>query len=652
MVFTLANAQPPVVNMTAKKMPYKLKESWVYKAGDNNEWAQVNINDSSWESLNPLLVKRDSADVKFKGIGWFRLHFTTDSTLTDIPLALTIEHYGASEIYIDGKRIRTFGKIGTNEKNTTNYDPNKFPLITQSFTPGSHVIAVRYANYFSKEEWEAYEDAEAGFSMAVNDANFVVSALAEEMAMVSAMLLLLMGIFMALGLSHLFLWMYRRAEVSNLYFSLFCISVSVLFFIPYLSFIIHDPEWAKWATYTSVCLVALTCLSLSGVSNKLFGNSKLRFRIIAIACVVSAILAIVSTSTIALTMMLIILVVALESIILTISAIYRRVPGARIVGFGILFFALFTFTILAIALLKGGLQVNGGWVGLILLILSISALLSIPISMSIYLAWNVARISKNLQTQLEQIQELSDKTLQQEQEKQRYLETEKERLEEEVTIRTQEIVSEKQKSDDLLRNILPQEIADELKERGSSEARYFDHVSVIFTDFVDFTKAGERFTPQELVDELHSCFKAFDNIISKYHIEKIKTIGDAYLAVSGLPAADKSHAENTVRAALEIREFMRERKQQFPDRTFRIRIGIHSGAVVAGIVGVKKFAYDIWGDTVNTAARMEQSSESDKINISATTYELVKDTFECTYRGEIAAKNKGDMEMYFVEGLK
>jgi len=160
-----------------------------------------------------------------------------------------------------------------------------------------------------------------------------------------------------------------------------------------------------------------------------------------------------------------------------------------------------------------------------------------------------------------------------------------------------------------LLNILPEEIADELKQKGSSSARFFDHVSVLFTDFVDFTKAGERMTPQELVDELHTCFMAFDEIISKYGIEKIKTIGDAYLAVCGLPLADSEHAIKSARAALEIRQFMEDRNKQAGDKTFHVRIGIHSGSVVAGIVGVKKFAYDIWGDTVNTAARMEQNSE-------------------------------------------
>lgn len=277
--------------------------------------------------------------------------------------------------------------------------------------------------------------------------------------------------------------------------------------------------------------------------------------------------------------------------------------------------------------------------------------------MSIYLAWSFAHLTKNLDKQLHQVQLLSAKTLEQELEKQKMLENRQEELEAEVAERTEELAKqheelklEKHKSDELLRNILPEEVAAELKLKGTSEAKYFDHVSVIFTDFVDFTKAGERMTPQQLVDELHTCFKAFDDIISKYNIEKIKTIGDAYLAVCGLPAADNNHAVNTVKAALEIRKFMNERKLVLHDKTFDIRIGVHSGAVVAGIVGVKKFAYDIWGDTVNTAARMEQSSLPDKINISQTTYDLVKDYFICTYRGEIAAKNKGDMNMYFVDG--
>ena len=222
-----------------------------------------------------------------------------------------------------------------------------------------------------------------------------------------------------------------------------------------------------------------------------------------------------------------------------------------------------------------------------------------------------------------------------------------------VQVRSNELLArEKKTSEDLLLNILPSEVANELKEKGSAAAKSFDNVTVLFSDFVDFTSAGERMSAHELVGELDICFKAFDDIIGKYNIEKIKTIGDAYLAVSGLPTPHKDHAEEVVKAALEIVDFLKQRKASLGDRSFDARIGIHSGAVVAGIVGLKKYAYDVWGDTVNIAARMEQSSGSGKINISQTTYELIKDKFNCTYRGEIDAKNKGKLGMYFVDGAK
>jgi class 3 adenylate cyclase/tetratricopeptide (TPR) repeat protein len=212
------------------------------------------------------------------------------------------------------------------------------------------------------------------------------------------------------------------------------------------------------------------------------------------------------------------------------------------------------------------------------------------------------------------------------------------------------IVKERRKSDRLLLNILPEEVSNELKHRGATTAKHFDEVTVLFTDFVNFTGVGERMGTQKLVEELHNCFKAFDEIVGRHNIEKIKTIGDAYLAVSGLPVPDANHADNVMKAAMEIRSFMLIRRQELGEDTFEIRIGVHSGPVVAGIVGVKKFAYDIWGDTVNTAARMEQKSEAGKINISQTSYDLIKDKYTCTYRGEIEAKNKGTMKMYFVEG--
>ena len=214
------------------------------------------------------------------------------------------------------------------------------------------------------------------------------------------------------------------------------------------------------------------------------------------------------------------------------------------------------------------------------------------------------------------------------------------------------LTTEKQKSESLLLNILPAEIADELKETGKVKAKYFDSVSVLFCDIKDFTKHSEKLSPEELVQLLDLYFQIFDDIIRKHGIEKIKTIGDAYLCVCGLPNVTNTHAIKITKAALEMlrvveKENAKRKKSNQP--FFEFRIGINSGPVVAGIVGKTKFEYDIWGDTVNTAARMEQSGEAGKINISAASYNLIKSKYKCIYRGKIQAKNKGSIDMYFVE---
>lgn len=210
-------------------------------------------------------------------------------------------------------------------------------------------------------------------------------------------------------------------------------------------------------------------------------------------------------------------------------------------------------------------------------------------------------------------------------------------------------------SDGLLLNILPEEVADELKKNGSTLAKHYESVTVMFTDFKNFTQIAERLSPQQLVSEIDTCFKAFDKIIEKYNIEKIKTIGDSYMCVGGLPVSNTTHATDIVNAAIEFQQFIAayyDQNKALGKELFEIRIGIHTGPVVAGIVGTKKFAYDIWGDTVNIASRMESSGEVGKVNISETTYELIKDQFSCTYRGKVTVKNKGDLDMYFVDGRK
>lgn len=210
---------------------------------------------------------------------------------------------------------------------------------------------------------------------------------------------------------------------------------------------------------------------------------------------------------------------------------------------------------------------------------------------------------------------------------------------------------EKKRSEDLLLNILPEEISEELKKFGKTKARSFEMVSVLFTDIKGFTTISEQLSAEELVSGIDEYFELFDNIVDKYSVEKIKTIGDAYLCVCGIPLTVENHAENIIRTAIDFLagvNQIRKKRESKNQIAFDFRIGIHSGPVIAGVVGIKKFAYDIWGDTVNTAARMEQKSEPNRINISESTYLLIKEKFDCEYRGEIESKNKGKMKMYFV----
>jgi adenylate cyclase len=218
-----------------------------------------------------------------------------------------------------------------------------------------------------------------------------------------------------------------------------------------------------------------------------------------------------------------------------------------------------------------------------------------------------------------------------------------------------QIVKEKEKSEKLLLNILPQSIADQLKRDGKTSPRRHEKATIMFTDFKGFTKFSESRSPEELVKVIDYYFSNFDTILSKYRIEKIKTIGDAYLCVSGIPEESSSQVEDMIDCAKELQAFV---KQTVTDGSLEgvanlsMRIGIHCGPLVAGVVGTQKFAYDVWGDAVNIAARMEQSGSPGEINVSEAVYETAKDKFDFEYRGKVEAKNKGILKMYFVKNSK
>jgi class 3 adenylate cyclase len=225
----------------------------------------------------------------------------------------------------------------------------------------------------------------------------------------------------------------------------------------------------------------------------------------------------------------------------------------------------------------------------------------------------------------------------------------------EVNDNKQTIKEQNERSDSLLLNILPEYVADELKQNGKTSPTLHENATIIFSDFKDFTQFSELFTPEELIGELAKCFETFDEIITKHGLEKIKTIGDAYMCVGGISKVNDNTAygaERAVLAAMEMAEYIRDvRMKKLSDgKTYwDVRIGVHTGDIVAGIVGKKKFVFDIWGDAVNVANRLQTCSEEGRINISDTTYRLVKDYFICSPRGKIAVKNKGELDMYFVD---
>ncbi|RLD64656.1 MAG: hypothetical protein DRJ01_00175 [Bacteroidetes bacterium] len=237
-----------------------------------------------------------------------------------------------------------------------------------------------------------------------------------------------------------------------------------------------------------------------------------------------------------------------------------------------------------------------------------------------------------------------------------YLENANQQLEEqknEIDEQKKIIEEQKRRTDALLLNILPKEVAMQLARKGHAKPRNYKTTTVMFADFKGFTKLCESLEPTEIVSTLDSFFAKFDDITEKYYIEKIKTMGDSYMCVGGLPLRNKSNPFDVVLAGLEVQNYMKELYSQKSDKPiWELRVGIHTGSVIAGVVGKKKFVYDIWGDTVNIASRMESAGEVGKVNISETTYDYIKDYFNCEFRGKIEAKNKGKVNMYFVLGIK
>ncbi len=650
-LLTAGRAYDKTPLISRDSLPYDFTgRYWRFYPADLSNGADTALDDRSWTITTPKLTPGyDSlAARQFHGICWLRLHFFIDSTAMREPLALRFKHCGASEVYLDGRLVQRYGYLSP--KDSAEYvDPQEQPLSLPTLSAGPHTLAVRYAFWDYKEVAARFGFVNRGFAVSLWTAKSAFDSYDANHNSFLFGFLLLFGIFITLSIVHLILYLYYRSEQANALFSLLAAGVALMFLFPAIMRVTEDARLVLQLGRAELLVLAAAGISLSLLLNRLFSKHRWHFYIAVACCALLAGLAVFRRNSSGIGIIAVCAAVPLEALYILGSALLRRIPGARIIGGGLLLLIILLLIVVSGVFINGDFTINENTLaGQLFLLGLVLAILSIPISMSMYLAWRFSRVNRDLKTQLAQVEALSARAREQEADKQRMLESRQEELEHEVAERTASLREEKEKSDILLRNILPEEVAAELKEKGSSEARLYNNVSVLFTDFVNFTQVAETLSPADLVAEIHHCFKAFDGIIGQHGLEKIKTVGDAYIAVSGMPAEDPRHADNVVAAALDIRAYMLSHKAQNP-AAFDIRLGVHSGPVVAGIVGVKKFAYDIWGDTVNTAARMEQHSEPGKVNISSVTYGLIKAGFCCSYRGEIEAKHKGRMGMYFVE---
>ncbi|WP_051293258.1 adenylate/guanylate cyclase domain-containing protein [Olivibacter sitiensis] len=568
-----------------------------------------------------------------------------------------MKQMGASEIYLNSHLIDSIGKIDT-LGNAVFKSAKTNPTILVLNDTLVNVLAIRYQvpineNIEHKDTGfievvnESEDDkGDPGFRFFIQNTDTYLSNGLGPRVQANYIVGIIMGVFFALGFIHFLLFCFYPKVRYNFFFAIYNLSISLIAYIVLRSLYKEDIPLTSNLEYWVILGFSAFSFSLTGFVNTLFGRSKIRHIILLFIPLIAVVIMFFNMEIAGWISGLHLLFVIFEAFYLIIRAMFRKEKSAFIIGSGLLMFFLLTL-IIWIGELLGVQEELENLLGEDKFYFSLFLIISFPISISAYLAWQYAAVNVSLQKQLTEVQRLSELSVKQEQEKQQILQDQNKVLEEQVTERTAELQLEKQKADDLLLNILPQEVANELKAMGTTKAQHYDEVTVIFTDFVNFTENSERWGAETMLRELNTYFTAFDHIMEKHGLEKIKTIGDAYLAVCGLPHQNPDHARTTVLAALDILQHVHERKLSEGD-ALDIRIGIHSGPLIAGIVGVKKFAYDIWGDTVNTAARMEQTSLPGRINISEDTYQLVKDYFIFEPRGRIRAKGKGDLNMYFV----
>ena len=589
----------------------------------------------------PVPSQWQRQDYPLHGFATYRLRVLL--TKSNPPLSIAMPYAGtAHEVYINGKLHSSIGTVGKSKDETIPFFKFHTFTIEDNLNELEILIHISNFHYYKAGLWD---NIKLGSSKQINLSNkkkFVID-------------LITFSSLMIMGLYHFGLYYSRRKDISPLYFSLCCLSLAfrticineriimdAFQFLPFM--IVHKIEYISF-TYGSFLFIQFI--------HSLFPNeaSKLLYRLFSIIFIPYAFLIVLtpigvySYSSIAVQIILLLMMIYILSI--TIIAVIRKRMGSKIFLLGLsIFFGTITMDIFkSMGLLFFPFL---GSYGLLTFIIFQATVLSLKFAGAFTDSENLAQELKVFSEKLEEKVILRTKELE--------LAKDEAEIEKGIAqIARQETESERHKSEKLLLSILPKEVVEELKEKGFSEPVLFESASVLFTDFKGFTIIAETLSPKELVEELDRSFSYFDSLMERYGIEKLKTIGDSYMCAGGIPNKNRTHAIDCVLVALEIQSIMKkvkEYKEIVGLPYWELRLGIHSGSIVAGVIGEKKFAYDVWGDAVNTASRMESSGTPGKINISGATYLLVKSLFECEYRGRVNAKNKGEVDMYYVHGIK
>lgn len=613
-----------------------LSHAWKYRLGDDPRWAMPNVNDSDWDTISSFFdpVIFDSVNTP---VIWFRKLVFVDSTATGIPFTMRIYFSGKVSLFLDGNNILE------KEENRSLFNNFVSPWESHVFKEeGVHCVAVR----LQVDDYAFFRKAGffIGFNLSFRKVEPALNGSLDFVRKETAIQFIFVILPLAFAVLHFILFLYFRKSRANLYYALILLFLSLATFadIQSTNFLAGHLITIQTLRFHRAIIIPLQIFILLFTYSVFTDRIPKTFWFLVILIFGTGLLAVIRPDT--------------NYRLFSLSGILMMTEVIRIISIGIrnkkrdAWFFAFGFTLILIfssydLLLDLGIMEpfrgfrNAYFIGYI----------GMYITMSILLSKQIAETSRELENKLMEVKILSDKTIQQEKEKQEILSKQKEELEYTVAERTRELAHEKEKTENLLLNTLPLKVVEDLKKFGISNPELYQDVTVLFSDFVGFTEESVRLGPKNLIRELNELFTIFDTIIEENSCERIKTIGDAYVAVCGMPVSDALHAEKMVAAAIEIIQKIKLRNSE-RNTNWQVRIGISSGPVVGGIVGIKKYIYDIFGDTVNMAARMEQHSEPMEINISSSTYNLLKSNFICQPRNNVTVKGKGEIDMYFVKG--